>query len=120
MDILRKYKHLILLVTVPVLLLFMSNSIMNRHSHLVRGYTYSHAHPFKNGQSDQSYPGHSHNDAELLILDLMASVDFILVLILIALWPVLEINKLLQRSRNNKRPVLEKLTYSLRGPPLYS
>lgn len=120
MGLMRKYKHFILLITVPVLLLFMSNSIMNRHSHLVRGYIYYHAHPFKSEPSSQNYPLHSHTDAELLVLDLLGNVELIIFLILAALLPVPGINILIQRTRTRIIAVFDTLTCSLRGPPRYT
>ena len=67
MDRLRKYKHFILLVTFPVLILFISNSLINRHNHLVRGVVISHAHPFNKEKDNNQYPYHKHTDAEIVI-----------------------------------------------------
>ena len=74
MGTIRKYKYFILLIIVPVLLLFITNSLINRHNHLVRGYVFSHAHPFKKEPDNQQYPFHSHTDAELVILDLLSGI----------------------------------------------
>ena len=117
MRFLRKYKHFILLVTIPVLMLFMSNSLMNRHSHLVRGYVYSHAHPLKNGPVDKQHPFHSHTDAELLFLDLLGNIDLLIIMAVISVWPVLMMIRTIRLARPGALTVTGRLNYSLRGPP---
>jgi len=120
MGVFRKYKYLILLVTVPVLLLFMSNSLMNRHSHHVRGYTYSHAHPIKKEPADQNLPFHSHTDAELIILQLLDNIDILVFFILVSLLPLLEIIRSIKQTRTGIKVHSGILAYSLRGPPFFT
>ena len=93
MSKIRKYKYFILLVTVPLLLLFITNSLVNRHNHLIKGYEYSHAHPFDKQESgNQPYPLHGHTDAELVTLDLLSNIEILVVLILIILFIALKVS----------------------------
>jgi hypothetical protein len=117
MGILRKYKNLILLVTVPVLLLFMSNSLMNRHSHLVKGYTYSHAHPFSKNTGNTGHPFHTHTDAELQVLDLVSDIDILVLFILLVLSNMFLLSKSFIRTCKSFYPGLFILSFSPRGPP---
>lgn len=118
MGILRKYKNLILLVTVPVLLLFMSNSLINRHSHLVKGYTYSHAHPFDKNKGSTGHPFHTHTDAELQFLDLVSDIDILVLFILLVLSHMFLISKSFVITCKAYYPGLFTLSFSPRGPPL--
>lgn len=91
MNILRKYRYLILLVTIPVLMLFITNSLVNRHNHLIKGYEYSHAHPFNKQESEKpQYPLHGHTDAELVTLDLLSNIEILVGLVLVILFTALK------------------------------
>ncbi len=93
MSKIRKYKYFILLVTVPLLLLFITNSLVNRHDHLIKGYKYSHAHPFDKQESgNQPYPLHGHTDAELVALDLLSNIIIVAGLILVILFLALKVS----------------------------
>jgi len=118
MGILRKYKNFILLVTVPVLLLFISNSLINSHRHLVRGYTYSHAHPFNKDTGNTGHPFHTHTDAELQLLDLVSDIDILVLFILLVLSHMLLLSKSFIRTCKSYHPGLFILSFSPRGPPL--
>jgi hypothetical protein len=120
MGILRKYKNLILLVTVPVLLLYMTNSLLNRHSHLVRGYTYSHAHPFNKDTGKTGHPFHTHTDAELQLLNLISDMDILVLFILLVLSCTFLLSKLQVRDCNSFHPGPVLLSSCPRGPPLFA
>lgn len=90
MNIIRKYKYFILLFTFPVLLLFITNSLVNRHNHLIKGYEYMHAHPFNKESGTSQYPIHDHTDAELVTLDLLSNLEILVGLVLIILFTALK------------------------------
>jgi len=120
MGTLRRYKHFILLVTFPVLILFLSNSLINKHNHFVRGFVYSHAHPFNKEKDNNQYPYHNHTDAELVLLGLLTDIDMLIICVLFSLALALWISKLLPGISHDihRGPALP--SYSPRGPPLYN
>ncbi|MFP4488394.1 MAG: hypothetical protein ACLFN1_03745 [Bacteroidales bacterium] len=90
MNIIGKYKNFILLVTFPVLLLFITNSLVNRHNHLIQGYKYIHAHPFNQESGMSEYPSHNHTDAELVALEFLSNLEILVGLTLIILFTALK------------------------------
>ena len=120
MGTIRKYKYFILLITVPVLLLFISNSLLNRHNHLVRGYVFTHAHPFNKEPDNKQYPFHSHTDAELVILDLLSHIDMLVFFISVSICVLMEINKSLPLISPEIQAGPAMPSYSPRGPPVYT
>ena len=118
MHILRKYRKIILLLTVPVILIYLSNSLINRHNHEMRGYIFTHSHPFKKTTDDQSPPLHTHTDAEILLLDMLSDMDILLLISLLSLLIAFGLLGFLGFSINESP--LSPL-YSLflsRGPPI--
>jgi hypothetical protein len=120
MGTLRKYKHFILLVTIPVLLLFISNSLFNRHSHLVRGYLFYHAHPFKKQPDNRSIPFHNHTDAELILLDLLSDIDILVFFMLATILFLMKYSISLPGIFPEIGPGPVVLSFSPRGPPVYT
>jgi hypothetical protein len=120
MGTIRKYKYFIFLITFPVLLLFISNSLLNRHNHLVRGYVFTHAHPFKKEPDNKQYPFHSHTDAELVILDLLRGIDILVLFILSTVSFLMEFSISLPGifPAIQSGPMIP--SYSPRGPPVYT
>ena len=120
MGTIRKYRYFILLITVPVLLLFISNSLINRHSHLVRGYVFSHAHPLNKETDNKQYPFHSHTDAELVILDYLSDIDILVLFILATLFFLVKFSMSLPGFSLyiQSDPLIP--SYSPRGPPVYT
>ncbi|MBN1388122.1 MAG: hypothetical protein JW965_06720 [Bacteroidales bacterium] len=120
MGTLRKYRYFVLLIVVPVLLLFISNSVINRHSHLVRGYVFYHAHPFNKEQGNNQNPLHSHTDAELIILDLISDIDMLVFFILATILFFIEFSLSLPGFFQDIQSGSVIPSYSPRGPPVYS
>ncbi|MDZ7739954.1 MAG: hypothetical protein U5K32_12995 [Bacteroidales bacterium] len=121
MSKIRKYKYFILLVTVPVLLLFITNSLVNRHNHLIKGYEYSHAHPFDKQESgNQPYPLHGHTDAELVTLDLLSNIIILVGLILFTLFIALRVSDLVGPTSYGLPAVRLISLCSPRAPPACS
>ena len=120
MGTIRKYKHFLLLVTVPVLLLFISNSLINRHSHLVGGYVFSHAHPFNKGKDSQQYPFHNHTDAELVILNLLSDLEILVFFMLATLLFLMKFGMSLPGISPDIHTGPAIPSYSPRGPPVYT
>ncbi|MFO7852302.1 MAG: hypothetical protein ACQERS_08850 [Bacteroidota bacterium] len=116
----RKYKYLVFLITVPVLLLFISNSLINRHNHIVRGFVFSHAHPFHQGKDDHQYPPHHHTDAEIIILDLLSNIDILVFFMLISIGLLAGTGKLMTVISPYIQAVPAIPFYSPRGPPVYT
>lgn len=117
MGVIRKYRHFILLVAFPVLLLFISNSLINRHNHFVRGYVFSHAHPFNKENDNNQYPYHNHTDAEIVILDLLTDIDMLVMCVLLSVVLALGISKLLPGIHPGIQTGPALHSYSPRGPP---
>ncbi len=83
MNIFRKHRKIILILILPVLLFYISNSLINSHNHIIRGYLYSHSHPFDRHSDNRNVPFHSHTESELLLLDMLSNAEFIIVMILV-------------------------------------
>jgi len=71
-------------ILLPAVLILLANSILNRHNHIIHGYLYSHAHPFQKEAGSEPVK-HTHTDIELLILDLLSSLEVIVGISLIVL-----------------------------------
>ncbi len=121
MSKIRKYKYFILLVTVPLLLLFITNSLVNRHNHLIKGYNFSHAHPFDRQESGKpQYPMHGHTDAELVTLDLLSNIEVLAGLILIFLFIALKAGDISMLSGKGLPSYMVISLCSPRAPPACS
>jgi len=120
MDILRKYKRFILLVTIPVLLLFISNSLINKHNHIIRGYVVTHAHPFNKNTDSQPLPYHNHTDAEIIILNLLGDFDVLLIWFATALFCLVLLGRHLPILLPGFHPGPPNPVFLSRGPPVYT
>jgi len=120
MGIIRKYKHFILLIIFPVLLLFITNSLINRHNHHIRGYEFSHAHPFTQEGESRDYPLHKHTDAELVMLNLLGDISFLVCIALFIIWIPLGSKKTLPAVARDLPTVQLLSLYSPRAPPVYT
>lgn len=67
------------------LILLAINSVANRHNHLIRGFVYTHAHPFQDAGSNAPFQNHSHSRSELIILDLLSNFEVLITVLVLGI-----------------------------------
>ncbi len=85
LSVFRRIGRIVILFLMPALILLAINSVANRHNHLIRGYVYTHAHPFQDEGSDVPYQSHSHSGSELIILDLLSDFEVLISVLVLGL-----------------------------------
>jgi len=80
-----KFSRYLILFMLPALGWLFSNSIVNRHVHVLSdGYIVSHAHPFKTPEAgSKDLNPHQHTTKELLLLDLFYTIIFSSIAVLV-------------------------------------
>ena len=83
MKFIRQYNKCIFLIAFPIIAWLLVNSTINRHSHIVQGYVFSHAHPYqKDTESKTPFKTHKHTEDELILFDRISNFLIILTTIL--------------------------------------
>ena len=120
MRFLRRYRKPILILVFPAFLIMLGNSTLNMHNHMVKGYLWSHAHPFNKESSKTPYKSHLHTDFELLILDLLSKLEVLITYAFCITLLTLEAARIFAGTNTGSPVEQAVLLQCPRGPPVYS
>lgn len=117
MSVFRRVGKVVLLFLIPVLILFIVNSTVNRHGHLVRGYIYTHAHPYQDDGLGTPFQNHSHSQLAMVLLDLLSNLEIILSVVILSLVVFSQPAMLILPVKERLSSIFGLLNLSPRAPP---
>lgn len=122
MNVLRKYKLLLVSILLPMILIGAYNVVAYGHQHILdTGEIIYHSHPFKSTNTNNTpFEKHNHSQSELIILHQLTNL-LTSALIVFTIFSILlkqnYINKTVLYIRFYKSSFVNSLNY--RGPPVF-
>lgn len=86
LSVLRRIGKLVISLLIPVLVLFIVNSTINRHDHMIGGYVYTHAHPYQTDKAGDPFQNHSHSVLALALLDILSDFEILVTILVLSLF----------------------------------